>query len=122
LAETGSCFIIIYVLTKSSEPADGDEEIKFWLAFFKAQTEEELDQIIKMGVPVMRDAVAAYKNVAVSNEFKEIERLRERTRHNEAAALGHAARVAAKERETEISKRMQEFGISPDLMEKILMK
>jgi predicted transposase/invertase (TIGR01784 family) len=107
-----------YELKKLPEPTDGDEEIKFWLAFFKAQTEEDLNKIVEMGVPVMSEAVAAYQSVAHSNEFREVERLRERARHNEAAALGHAARV----REAEISKKMQEYGLAPDLIEKILMK
>jgi hypothetical protein len=113
-----------YELKKLPEPVDGDEEIQFWLAFFKAQTEEELDEIIKKGVPVMSEAVAAYKSVAVSNEFKEIERLRERTRHNEASALGHARRVAAKKAREDMAdkilKRMQKLGLPQDLMEEIL--
>jgi hypothetical protein len=90
--------------------------VKFWLAFFKAQTEEELEQIVKMGVPVMREAVAAYKSVAVSPEFEQIERLRERTRHNEASALGHAKRV----REAEIEKNLRALGATDDFIEKAL--
>jgi predicted transposase/invertase (TIGR01784 family) len=109
-----------YELKKLPKPTDGDEEIKFWLAFFKAQTEEELDEIVKKGVPVMSEAVAAYQNVAHSNEFREIERLRERTRHNEASALGHAKREARKERDEEILKRMQDANLSPNLIEIIL--
>jgi predicted transposase/invertase (TIGR01784 family) len=113
-----------YELKKLPEPTDGDEEIKFWLAFFKAQTEEELDEIVKKGVPVMSEAVAAYQSVAHSNEFREIERLRERTRHNEASALGRAKREGAKEareqRDIEILKLMKEAGISPDLIQKVI--
>jgi predicted transposase/invertase (TIGR01784 family) len=109
-----------FELKKLPEPIDGDEEIKFWLAFFKAQTEEELEQIIEMGVPVMSEVVAAYKSVAVSNEFKEIERLRERTRHNEASALGHAKRVARKERDDEITKQLRALGMSEDFITKAL--
>jgi ferritin len=93
---------------------------KFWLAFFKAQTEEELEQIIKMGVPVMSEAVAAYKSVAVSNEFKEIERLRERARHNEASAIGHAKRLAAKAAREEIAKNLRALGATDDYIQKAL--
>jgi hypothetical protein len=50
----------------------------------------------------------------------EIERLRERTRHNEASALGHAARVARKEREAEITNNLRALGMSDDLIEKVL--
>jgi hypothetical protein len=58
-----------YELAKLPKPTDGDEEIKFWLAFFKAETEEDLDEIIKKGVPVMSEAVAAYKSVTVSPDL-----------------------------------------------------
>jgi flagellar motility protein MotE (MotC chaperone) len=46
----------------------------------------------------------------------EIERLRDRTRHNEASAIGYAvdAKVA------EILKRMKEANIAPEVIEKIL--
>jgi predicted transposase/invertase (TIGR01784 family) len=117
-----------FELKKLPEPIDGDEEIKFWLAFFRAKTEEELDEIIKKGVPVMKDAVAAYKSVAVSPEFEQIERLRERTRHNEASALGHARRVAAKaaakaareKRDAEFIKNLRSLGANDDFIEKAL--
>jgi predicted transposase/invertase (TIGR01784 family) len=101
-----------YELPKLPEPTDGDEEIKFWLAFFKAETEEDLNKLIEMGVPVMNDAVAAYKSVTVSPEFKEIERMRERARHNEASAIGHAI----DERDAEISKRLLKLGVSPEVL------
>jgi predicted transposase/invertase (TIGR01784 family) len=113
-----------FELKKLPKPTNGDEEIKFWLAFFRAETEEELEQIVKMGVPVMKEAVAAYKSVAVSSEFVEIERLRERTKHNEASALGHARREGAKEaREkmtAEITKRLRSLGMSDDFIQKTL--
>jgi predicted transposase/invertase (TIGR01784 family) len=97
-----------YELPKLPKLVNGDEEIKFWLALFKAQTEEELNQIIEMGVSVMKEAVAAYKSVAVSPEFYEIERIRDRTRHNEASAIGHARREAAAEAAAEATMREAE--------------
>jgi predicted transposase/invertase (TIGR01784 family) len=113
-----------YELTKLPEPTDGDEEIKFWLAFFKAETEEDLDEIIKKGVPVMSEAVAAYKTVTVSPEFKEIERVRELARHNEAAALDNAAKVAAEEatqkKIAEFTKNLRALGMSDDFIAKAL--
>jgi hypothetical protein len=109
-----------YVLTKLPEPTDNDEEIKFWLALFKAETEEELDEIISKGVPVMREAVAAYKSVTVSPEFYEIERLRERSRHNEASAIGYAVDVAKEELTAGFLKRMKEANLPPDLIEQLL--
>ncbi|MDR1000874.1 MAG: hypothetical protein LBL96_08775 [Clostridiales bacterium] len=46
----------------------------------------------------MKEAVAAYKSVTVSSEFRELERLRERTRHNEASALGNAPCIKVRPR------------------------
>ena len=48
----------------------------------------------------MSQAIEAYRHVSASEQFREIERLRSRARHNEASALGYAERQGAeKERE-----------------------
>jgi predicted transposase/invertase (TIGR01784 family) len=107
-----------YELPKLPEPTDGDEEIKFWLAFFKAETEEELNRIMEKGVPIMSDAVAAYKSVSVSPEFYEIERLRDRTRHNEASALGYAKKETRKEMTAEFIKNLRDLGMNDDFIAK----
>jgi predicted transposase/invertase (TIGR01784 family) len=113
-----------YELPKLPDPADGEEEIKYWLAFFKAETEEDLDRIIETGVPFMNEAVTAYKSVARSNEFKEYERMREKARHNEASAIGYAVEVATKaaikERDAEIIKHLRALGATDDYIEKAL--
>jgi len=82
-----------FELPKLPEVVDADDELKLWLALFKAETEEDLKQIEAMGVPVMEQAINAYRNITATDEFKEMERLRSRARHNEAAALRHAAEV-----------------------------
>ena len=70
--------------------------MKLWLSLFKAETEEELALIEALEVPTMKQAIGAYRKVTATDEFKEIERLRSRARHNEASALGHARREAQK--------------------------
>ena len=60
------------------------------MKLFKAETEEELSKIEKMGVPVMNEAIGAYRHVAASPEFREIERMRSKARHDEAQALRNA--------------------------------
>jgi hypothetical protein len=62
------------------------------LALFRAKTEEDLKQLEGLGVPVVTQAIEAYHTIVVSDEFKELERLRELDRHNEASALEHARR------------------------------
>jgi len=38
----------------------------------------------------MEQTINAYRHITATDEFKEMERLRSRARHNEAAALRHA--------------------------------
>jgi len=64
---------------------------------FNAETEEELLKIEALGVTIMEQAIGAYRHIAATDEFKEIERLRSRARHNEASALGHARREGYRE-------------------------
>ena len=47
---------------------------------------------ISLEDPIMTQAIEAYRNVTATDEFKELERLRSRARHNEASALGNAER------------------------------
>ena len=84
-------------LPKLPEVADANDELKLWLTLFNAKTEEDLKRIEGMEVPVMTQAIGAYREVTATAEFREIERLRSRARHNEASALGHARREAIRE-------------------------
>ena len=79
---------------------NGDDELKLWLSLFKAETEEEIAKIEALEVSVMQKAIGAYRHVAATDEFQEIERLRSRTRHNEASALRHARNKGMAEGET----------------------
>lgn len=65
-----------------------------WLSLFKAETEEELEKIKEMEVPVMSQAINAYYTITASSEFREKERLRAKARHDEAQALYNADRNA----------------------------
>ena len=69
-----------------------DKGRDLWLKLFKAETEEELKKIDEMGVSVMSEAIAAYRHVAASDEFREIERMRSKARHDEAQAISNAER------------------------------
>lgn len=57
---------------------------------FKAETEEELEKMKEMEVPVMSQAMNAYYTITASSEFREKERLRAKARHDEAQALYNA--------------------------------
>jgi hypothetical protein len=57
---------------------------------------DTLKQIEALEVPVMEQALGAYRHITATDEFKEVERMRSRARHNEASALGHARREERK--------------------------
>jgi len=63
---------------------------ELWLTLFNAETEEELAKIEALEVPIMKQAIGAYRHVTATPEFREIERLRSKARHDEAQALKNA--------------------------------
>ena len=81
-----------YELPKLPKLLDADNIKELWLKLFQADTEEELNEIEKLEVPVMSEAVTAYRRVVSSSELREIERLRFEASLNEASALHHAER------------------------------
>jgi len=83
--------IHFFELKKLPNDLNKKNMLLLWLNLFKAETQEEIDKIKLLGVPVMEQAINAYQSLTVSSEFKEVERLRDLARHNEAAALRHAA-------------------------------
>ncbi|MDR2733750.1 MAG: Rpn family recombination-promoting nuclease/putative transposase [Spirochaetota bacterium] len=82
-----------FELSKLPKAVGADDELKLWLSLFKAKTEEDLQRIQALGVPIMDQAIEAYRQTKATGEFKELERLRSLARHNEASALYHAAEV-----------------------------
>ena len=81
-----------FELPKVPIDISGKDELLLWLSLFKAETEEELEKLNKMGVSVMSEAIKAYRTVTASPEYREMERLREKAGHDEAQAL-HAAEL-----------------------------
>jgi predicted transposase/invertase (TIGR01784 family) len=79
-----------FELPKLPKTIDADDYLKLWLLLFKAKTEEDLAQIEKLEVPVMKQAISAYRHVSATSEFRELERLRFGAKSNEAAALSNA--------------------------------
>ena len=79
-----------FELPKLPEIVNADDKLKLWLSLFKAETEEELSKIEALEVPVMGQAIKAYRHVSATSEFKELERLRFLAKSNEASALANA--------------------------------
>jgi len=92
-ALTDKCALHFYELPKLSEQISTDStdnSKELWLRLFKAETEEDLAKIEALEVSVMSEAIRAYRHVAASPEFKEIERVRSKARHDEAQAIHNA--------------------------------
>ena len=103
-----------YELPKLPATVSADDGLRLWLTLFKAKTKEELAKIKALGVPVMTKAIEAYESVSVSPEFLEIERLRSKARHNEAAALRHARQEAQHKTSLVIAKNLLRKNLSID--------
>ena len=97
---TDKCALHYFELPKLPASINADNGRDLWLTLFKAETEEELAKIEALEVPIMSEALQAYRHVAASPEFREIERMRSKARHDEAQALKNAER-RGEERERE---------------------
>ena len=93
-----------FELGKLPDEVSEKDALLLWLSLFKAETEEDLERIKGMGVPTMEQAVNAYYTITASPEFREVERLREKARHDEAQALHHAKQEGISERNIEIAR------------------
>jgi predicted transposase/invertase (TIGR01784 family) len=79
-----------YELLKLPEELSAADEERLWLMLFNADTEEDFRQIEALGVPIMNQAIEAYRSITASDEFRTLERMRSDARHNEASALYNA--------------------------------
>ena len=93
-----------FELPKLKETIAPDNHLELWLSLFRAETEEELEKLSALEVPEMRQAVEAYRQITVTPEFREAERLRSKARRDEAQALY--------DKTCEIAKQMMADGVS----------
>jgi predicted transposase/invertase (TIGR01784 family) len=85
-----------FEVRKLPKDVDVKNELELMLSLFRARTEEELKQLEALEVPIVTQAIGAYREITVSPEFRELERLRADARHNEASALHHARQETEK--------------------------
>jgi predicted transposase/invertase (TIGR01784 family) len=85
--------MLYFEVRKLPKVIDKENELELLLSLFRAKTEEELKQLELLEVPIVKQAIGAYREIMVSPEFRELERLRDDARHNEASALANAQRV-----------------------------
>jgi len=98
---TDKCAIHFLELPKMPDvdTIDYNNEKDLWLALFNAETEEELQELSEKGGAVMSEAIGAYREIAIDEEFKSLEWMRKKQRHDEDNALGYAKKQVAKERD-----------------------
>ena len=111
--------LYFYELGKLPKEVTADDKRLLWLALFRADTEEELAKIGSMEVPVMEQAIQAYHQITADSEFREMERLREMARHNEASALRHARDEGKAEGKAQVAQKMKAMGFSDEQIQTV---
>jgi predicted transposase/invertase (TIGR01784 family) len=82
-----------FEVRKLPKDMDVENELELLLSLFRAKTDKELDRLAALEVPIVSQAIEAYRAVMASNEFKEVERLRFLASCNEASALAQVRRT-----------------------------
>jgi len=114
LTQLSDRFVLKYFeLPKLPSTVTSDNGLELWLSLFKAKTEQDLANIESLGVEEMSEAINAYRQITVTPEFQEAERLRSKARHDEAQALHNMERKT----KLEIAKNLLNVG---DTIEKII--
>ena len=76
-----------FELPKVPAEFDQKDELLLWLSLFNARTEEDLEKLNRTEGSIMSEAINAYRIITASPEYRELERLREKAKHDEAQAL-----------------------------------
>ena len=82
--------IHFFELKKVSKKPNPSSSRELWLQFINADSEEDLNMISRTNVPIMKKAVNVIYDMSEDTRIREIARLREKTLHDEASALGNA--------------------------------
>jgi len=95
---------------KLPEEIDMADDMQVWLKILRVESEQELAELesIKNEVDIVDKALYGYKKITASAEYRELERMRERIRFDEANAL----RNAEKRKSEEIAKKFLKLGFS----------
>ena len=88
--------------------------LMLWLKLLAAETEEDLAELEEVGVPVINEAIAAYRDVVASPDFLEAERIRSKARYEEEQALKKAERKRDENWQEIIAKKDAEIAAKKD--------
>jgi len=105
-----------FELTKLPKTIKAEDNVQLWLKLFKANTEEDIKKIEALEVPIMDQAITAYRSVTATDEFRTLERMRSDARHNEAAALGNVRRRVEKKWQGVVVKKDELLAVKDELL------
>jgi predicted transposase/invertase (TIGR01784 family) len=109
-----------FELRKLPKTIDKGDMLQVWLKLLSAETEEDMEILGKLEVKEVEQALEAYRRITGSEEYRELERLRERARRDEAQALRSSLEEGLKEgrenRTREIAINLIENGIDPEVI------
>lgn len=94
---TDKCVLHYFELKKITKDIDHANNQELWLKLFRAETEEDLKEIVALEVPEMTQAVQAYHHITALSEFQEKERLWAKARLDESQALNNARKLGREE-------------------------
>jgi len=110
--------ILFFELKKLPDSIDRNDRMQIWLKLISAKTEDDLAAIESMEVKEMAQAVNAYKQISATQKYQELERIRDKARHDEAQALNNAMRhgeiKGRKKTQEETARRLLAMGLSID--------
>ena len=88
--------IHFFELEKLPDEVNKDDIPLLWLKIFKADTEEELQMPDGIDIAEVNEVIDAYRNLMVSEEFREYARIREKAELDERQRTNNAVREATK--------------------------
>jgi hypothetical protein len=108
--------LLFFELPKISKVLDRNDPLGLWLAMFQAKKRVDLERIDALEVPIMQEAIKAYRSTIASDYFKEVERLRHEAKSNEASALRHAAEVERAKWEPVVARKDEVIALKDEVI------
>ncbi|MDR1588949.1 MAG: hypothetical protein LBS51_02015 [Oscillospiraceae bacterium] len=99
--------IFVFELGKVPDEIDASNLLELFLHAFRADTEEDLEILEKLGVPEMNEMITAYREITTSPDYVDLERKRVMSRLDEGQALSNARRKGFAEGEESANSKWQ---------------
>jgi predicted transposase/invertase (TIGR01784 family) len=111
---TNKMSIFVFELGKLPQQIDSNNILELFLRLFRADTEEEMENLEKLGVDEMTEMVNAYRKITNSPDYVDLERQRLMNRLDEGQALRHARLEGRREAAEQEREKWQEVIADKD--------